>query len=110
MSHALLGCMTQSPREIVSNAESEVDKKTRFMHQRKLTALEREKKSLQNQKEENQSMVPSLDGTEKKRKVKQGAMINITIVAFMYSILRKKWCSQYSCVHYNTLANILRCA
>jgi len=56
----------ESKRNRVKRQKSEVDKKTRFMHQRKLTALEREKESLQNQKEENQSMVPLLDGTEKK--------------------------------------------
>jgi len=38
------------PKEIVSNAKSVEDKKTRFMRQRKLTALETEKKSLQNQR------------------------------------------------------------
>jgi len=34
----------------VSNAKSVEDKKTRFMRHRKLTALETEKKSLQNQR------------------------------------------------------------
>jgi len=47
--HAFLGCVTR-PKEIVSNAKSVEDKKTRFMRQRKLTALETEKKSLQNQR------------------------------------------------------------
>lgn len=47
--HAFLSCVTH-PREIVSNAKSVEDKKTRFMRQRKLTALETEKKSLQKSK------------------------------------------------------------
>ena len=71
------------------------DKKTRFMRQRKLTALETEKKSLQNQRKRRKKtrfFVPLLDGTEKrKRNVNQGAMINVTIVAFYYSILERKW-------------------
>jgi len=92
--HAFLGCVTR-PREIVSNAKSVEDKKTRFMRQRKLTALETEKKSLQNQRKgrkKTRFFVPLLDGTEKrKRNVNQGAMINVTIVAFYYSILERKW-------------------
>jgi len=93
---AFLGCVTR-PREIVSNAKSVEDKKTRFMRQRKLTALETEKKSLQKSKKKKEKkkhdfFVPLLDGTEKrKRNVNQGAMINVTIVAFYYSILERKW-------------------
>jgi len=88
--HAFLSCVTR-PRDIVSNAKSPEDKKTRFMRQRKLTALETEKKiTSKSKKRKKQFFVPLLDGTEKrKRNVNQGAMINVTIVAFYYSILER---------------------
>jgi len=60
----------ESKRNLVKRQKSEVDKKDPLhASKKKLTAFEIEKESLQNQEEEDQSMVPLIDGTEKKRKV-----------------------------------------
>jgi len=66
--YAFLGYVTPSPREIVSNAKSVEDKKTRFMHQRKSLHWKKEKKitSKSKKKKKNQLLVPLLDGTRKK--------------------------------------------